>query len=75
LGDPGVDWRIILMWIFRKGDVWGMECLELAQDRGRLRELVSAVMNPRVPQNKVNFLTILKSVSFSRRTLIHGVSK
>ena len=21
LGDPGVDWRIILRWIFRKGDV------------------------------------------------------
>jgi len=22
LGDPGVDARIILRWIFRKGDVW-----------------------------------------------------
>jgi len=24
LGDPGVDGRIILRWIFRKWDVWGL---------------------------------------------------
>jgi len=22
LGDPGVDWRIIIRWIFRKWDMW-----------------------------------------------------
>jgi len=22
-GDPGVEWRIILRWTFRKWDVWG----------------------------------------------------
>ena len=35
LGDPGVDGRIILRWIFRKWDVGGIDWLELAQDRDR----------------------------------------
>jgi len=39
------------------------------------RTLVSAVMNLRVPWNTGNFLTSCKQVSFSRRTLHHGVSK
>jgi len=45
-GDPGVDGRIILRWIFRKWDVWWND---LAQDRDRWRALVNAVMNIRVP--------------------------
>jgi hypothetical protein len=45
----------------------------LAQDRWRA--LVSAVRNLRVPQNAGNLLTSWKPVSFSRRTLLHGVSK
>ena len=49
LGDPGVDGRIILRWIFRKWDVGGMEWTELAQERDRWRALVNAVMNLRVP--------------------------
>ena len=32
LGDPGVDGRIILRWIFWKWDVGGMDWIELAQD-------------------------------------------
>jgi hypothetical protein len=32
LEDPGVDGRIILRWIFRKRD-WGMDRIDLAQDR------------------------------------------
>ena len=34
LEDPGVDWRIILRWIFRK---WygGMDWIDLAQDRDK----------------------------------------
>jgi hypothetical protein len=32
LGDPGVDGRIILKWIFKKWD-GGMDWIELVQDR------------------------------------------
>jgi len=49
LGDPGVDGRIILRWIFRKCDVWGVDWIKLALDRDRWRALVNAVMNIRVP--------------------------
>jgi len=31
LGDQGVDGRIILRWVFRKWDVGGIDCIELAQ--------------------------------------------
>jgi hypothetical protein len=53
----------------------GMDWIGLAQNRDRWRELVNAVMNLRVPQNADNFLTSYKPVSFSRRSLLHGVSK
>jgi len=48
LGDPGVDGRIILRWIFMKWD-GGMDWIELDQDRDRWWALVTAVMNIRVP--------------------------
>ena len=48
LGDPGVDERIILRWIFRKWD-GDMDWIYLAQDRDRLWALVNAAMNLRVP--------------------------
>jgi hypothetical protein len=34
LGEPGVDGRIILKWIFKKWD-GSMDWIELAQDRDR----------------------------------------
>ena len=51
LGDPRVDERIILRWIFRKWDVGCgcMDWIELARDRDRWQELENAVMNLRVP--------------------------
>jgi hypothetical protein len=48
-GDPGLDGRIILRWIFRKWDVGGVDWIELAQDRVKWQALVTAVMNFRVP--------------------------
>jgi hypothetical protein len=48
LGDPGVDGRIILKWIFKKWD-GGMDWIELTQDRDRWRALVNAVMNFQIP--------------------------
>ena len=52
----------------------GMYWFEMAQDRERWRTYVSAVMNCRFPCNVGNFLTSCKPVSFSRRTLVHGVN-
>jgi hypothetical protein len=53
----------------------GIDWIELAKDRDRWQALVTAVMNLRVPYNAGNFLTSCKPVSFSRRTLLHGISK
>jgi heptaprenylglyceryl phosphate synthase len=48
-GDPGVDGRIILGWIFVEVGCGCVDWMELAQYRDRWRALVSAVMNHRVP--------------------------
>jgi len=53
----------------------GMDWIELAQYRDRWWTLGNAVMNLRVPLNAGNFLTSCKPVSFSRRTVLHRVSK
>ena len=47
LGDPDVDGRIILRWIFGKWEEWRMD--GVAKDRDRWRALVNRVMNFRVP--------------------------
>ena len=52
-----------------------MDWIGLAQDIDRWRMLVSALMKLRVPWNAGNFLTSCKPVSFSKKTLHHGVSK
>ena len=49
LEDPGVDGRIILIWIFRKWNGGGMDWIVLTQERDRWRALVDAVMKIRVP--------------------------
>ena len=53
----------------------GMDWIELAKCRDRWQAFVTVVMNFRVPLNVGNFLTSCKPFSFSRRTVIHGVSK
>ena len=52
-----------------------MDWMELAQDRDRFQVLVNAVMNLRVQYNSGNFLSSCKPFIFTRRTLLHGVSK
>jgi hypothetical protein len=46
LGDPDLDGRIILRWIFKK---WDVDWIEMAQERDRWRALVTAVTNLQVP--------------------------
>ena len=52
---------------------WGMDWIDMAQDRDRCRALVNAVMNLWVPFNARSLLGNRGSVSFSGRTLLHGV--
>jgi hypothetical protein len=47
LGDPSIDGRIIIKWIFKKWD-GAMDWIELAQDRDRWQALVKVVMNLQV---------------------------
>jgi hypothetical protein len=49
--------------------------IELAEDRDRWRALEKAVMNLQVPKNVGSILTSCKPFSFSRRTVLYGVSK
>jgi len=73
MGRPRRRWVDIRMDLQEVGCGY-MNWIGLAQDRDRWRTLVSAVMNLRVPCNAGNLLTSCKPVSFSRRTLHHGVS-
>ena len=68
-----VDGKIILRWIFRNWD-GGMDWIKLVQDRDRWQPVVYMVMNVWFPSYEWNFLTSLEPVSFSRRTLLNGLS-
>jgi hypothetical protein len=75
LGRPRHRWEDNIRLDFREVGCGCEDWMELAQDRDRWRALVSAVINIRVPENAGNFLTSCRPVSFSRRTLLNGVSK
>jgi hypothetical protein len=49
LGDPGVDGRIILKWVFKNWNLEVLDCIELAQNRDRRWALVNVAKNLRVP--------------------------
>ena len=64
--------------VFQEVGCEGMDWIDVAQDRDRwwaLVDAVDAVMNLRVPYKAGNFLTSREPISFSRRTLLQGVSK
>jgi len=52
-----------------------MDWINSAQDRDRWRALLNVARNLQVPYNVGNFFTSSKPVSFTRRTLLHGVSE
>jgi hypothetical protein len=71
LGRPGRRWDDNIKMDLQEVGCRGVDWMELAQDRDRWRAFVNAAMNLRA--NAGNFLIRCKSVSFSRRTLLHGV--
>ena len=75
LGRPRRRWEDNIKMDLQEVGCGVMDWIELAQDRDRWLALVNAVMNIWVPENVGNFLTSCKPVSFSRRALLHGVSK
>jgi hypothetical protein len=75
LGRPRLRWEDNIRLDLQEVGYRGMDWIELAQDRDRWQAIVNAVMNLRVPYIEENFLTSCKPVSFSRRTMLHGVSK
>jgi hypothetical protein len=56
LEDPGVDGRIVLRWAFRKWNR-GIDCVDLAQERDRWREMENAIVYLRAPENAGKLLT------------------
>jgi hypothetical protein len=54
--DPGLDGKDNIKMDFRELRCEGMDWIELAEDRGKWRALVNAVMNLQVPKNCGEFL-------------------
>jgi len=71
--DLDVDVKIQLKWILKEW--WeGMDCMNLVQDKDMWQASLNTVMNFQVPYNTGNFSTSRWTTSFSRMTLLYGVS-
>jgi hypothetical protein len=57
LGRPRRRWEYNIKMDLQEVGCGGMDWIDVAEDRGRWRTLVNAVMNLRVPSNAGNFLT------------------
>ena len=75
LGRPRRRWRDNIKMDIQEEGCGSMDWIDLAQENDKWRAHVNEVINLRVPQNAGNFLTGCKPVSFSRRSLLHGVSE
>jgi hypothetical protein len=75
LGRPRLRWEGNIKMDLQEVGFGVMDWIELGQERERWWTLVITVMNLRVPKITGNFLTSCKPVSFSRRTVLYGVSK
>jgi hypothetical protein len=74
MGRPRSRWEDNIKMDLLEVGCGGIDWNKLVQNRDSYLVLVNAVMNVWVPLNMGNFLTS-KPVSFSRRTLLRGVSK
>jgi len=75
LGRPRRRWENNIKMDLREVGGGCGDWMELAQDTDRRRALVSTVMNLRVPKMRGISRLAAEPVSFSRRTLLHAVSK
>ena len=74
LGRPRRRWEDNIKIDLQEVGCVGMDWTELAQDRDRWGAPCECGNEPLGSINAGNFLTSCKPVSFSRRTLLHGVS-
>ena len=75
LQDLSVDGRTRVNCILKEYYPKGVDWIDLAQDRDKWRAVVNAVTNLRVPWNAEHFFNSWGTVSFSGRSLLHGVSE
>ena len=75
LGRPRRRWEYNNTMELQEVAFGDIDCFDLTQDMDSWRALENAVMNVPFPKNARNFLTNCKLFSFSRRSLLHGMSK
>ena len=75
LGRPRRSWEDNIKTDFQEVGEGCGDWMELAQDRDMWRALVGTVRKFRVPKMQGISSLDAEPVSFSRRTLLHGVSK